>query len=121
MEPTSTPAPASALAATLAATLTAGDVGINSVTVALFSDPDGNGSPSDGALVRVTSTDASGYYELLNLATGAGRYADRADNRRHGIAISIHRVVRASSVVRRIAATHHSESHINRDGGVRRQ
>ena len=48
-------------------TLTAGDVGLGGITIQLYTDPNGDGNPSDGALVQITTTDAGGYYELLNL------------------------------------------------------
>ena len=47
-----------------------GDTGLSSVTLQLFTDPDGDGNPSDGSLVQVTTTDVNGYYELLNLNAG---------------------------------------------------
>ncbi len=43
---------------------------MSGVTLQLFTDPNGDGNPSDGVQVQVTTTDASGYYELLNLNTG---------------------------------------------------
>ena len=49
---------------------TNGDTGLSGVTVQLFTDPNGDGNPADGALVQVTTTDDNGYYELLNLNTG---------------------------------------------------
>jgi len=51
-------------------TLTAGDSGLQGVTVQLFTDPDGDGNPADGVLVRDLMTLADGSYELLNLASG---------------------------------------------------
>jgi hypothetical protein len=50
-------------------TLTGGDVGLGGVTIELFSDPNADGNPADGSLLRLTATDPSGYYELLNLST----------------------------------------------------
>ncbi|MGA2788607.1 MAG: SdrD B-like domain-containing protein, partial [Verrucomicrobiota bacterium] len=50
-------------------TLTAGDVGLGGVTIQLYTDPDGDGNPSDGVLVQTTTTESSGYYEFLNLPT----------------------------------------------------
>ena len=47
-----------------------GDSVLPAVTVKLFTDPNGDGDPSDGELVAVTSTDTSGYYEFLNLGLG---------------------------------------------------
>ena len=32
--------------------------------------PNGDGNPADGTLVQITTTDANGYYELLNLNIG---------------------------------------------------
>src|SRR5439155_2158427 len=52
-------------------TLTVGDVGLGNVNIELFTDPDADGDPADGAPVRLATTDSSGYYELLNLTTGA--------------------------------------------------
>ncbi|HXJ76998.1 MAG TPA: SdrD B-like domain-containing protein, partial [Candidatus Dormibacteraeota bacterium] len=52
-------------------TLTPGDSGLSGVTIQLYSDPNRDGNPSDGAILAVTTTDAAGYYELLNLSTGA--------------------------------------------------
>jgi uncharacterized repeat protein (TIGR01451 family) len=49
---------------------TNGDTGLSAVTVQLFTDPNGDGNPSDGTLVQITTTDANGYYELLNLNIG---------------------------------------------------
>jgi uncharacterized repeat protein (TIGR01451 family) len=51
-------------------TLTPGDVGLEGVSLALYTDPNGDGNPADGALVQLTTTDSSGYYELLNLPLG---------------------------------------------------
>ena len=50
--------------------LSAGDTPLAGVTLQLFTDPNGDGNPVDGALVQVTTTDASGYYEFLNLNIG---------------------------------------------------
>ena len=47
-----------------------GDTGLSSVTLQLFTDPNGDGNPSDGSLVQETTTDVNGYYELLNLNAG---------------------------------------------------
>ena len=49
---------------------TNGDAGLSGVTLQLFTDPNGDGDPSDGTLVQLTTTDANGYYELLNLQLG---------------------------------------------------
>ena len=47
-----------------------GDVALEFVTVRLFTDPNGDGNPSDGTLVAITDTDSTGYYEFLNLGLG---------------------------------------------------
>ena len=47
-----------------------GDVGLAGVTVRLFTDPNGDGDPTDGILVDLTTTDGSGQYEFLNLPLG---------------------------------------------------
>ena len=49
---------------------TNGDTGLSGVTLQLFTDPNGDGNPADGALVQLATTDGSGYYELLNLTKG---------------------------------------------------
>ncbi len=49
---------------------TNGDTGLGGVALELFSDPNGDGNPADGALVQMANTDANGYYELLNLTIG---------------------------------------------------
>ncbi len=49
-----------------------GDVALQGVTVKLYSDPNGDGDPSDGSVQQVTTTNGAGYYEFLNL--GAGNY-----------------------------------------------
>jgi large repetitive protein len=49
-----------------------GDVPLEGVTVKLYSDPNGDGDPTDGSVQQVTTTNGSGYYEFLNL--GAGTY-----------------------------------------------
>ncbi len=49
---------------------TNGDTGLGNVTLQLYTDPNGDGNPSDGTLVQITTTDGNGYYELLNLNTG---------------------------------------------------
>ena len=51
-------------------TLTAGDQPLSSVTISLYSDPNGDGDPADGSLQQVTTTDVNGYYEFLNVAPG---------------------------------------------------
>jgi hypothetical protein len=47
-----------------------GDTGLENVTVTLYSDPDSDGDPADGAVVAITTTDNTGYYEFLNLGDG---------------------------------------------------
>ena len=37
--------------------------------IQLYTDPNGDGDPSDGVLVQTTTTESSGYYEFLNLPT----------------------------------------------------
>ncbi|MEO0016984.1 MAG: hypothetical protein RLZZ522_267, partial [Verrucomicrobiota bacterium] len=44
-----------------------GDVALPNVTVKLYSDPNGDGDPSDGTVLAVTTSDTTGYYEFLNL------------------------------------------------------
>lgn len=44
-----------------------GDTALPAVIVKLYSDPNGDGDPSDGDVVAITTTDATGYYEFLNL------------------------------------------------------
>jgi len=51
-------------------TLTAGDTGLPGVTMRLFTDPNGDGDPGDGMLVRQSTTLAGGSYEFLGLASG---------------------------------------------------
>ena len=50
--------------------LDSGEVGLTSVTVSLYTDPNGDGNPADGTLVAVTSTDSNGNYDFLGLNTG---------------------------------------------------
>ncbi len=47
-----------------------GDVPFENVTVRLFTDPNGDGDPSDGMLVAITTTDSNGDYEFLHLDLG---------------------------------------------------
>ncbi|QTN31576.1 DUF11 domain-containing protein [Akkermansiaceae bacterium] len=47
-----------------------GDTALSGVTVTLFTDPNGDGDPSDGTLVAITETQADGTYEFLNLGLG---------------------------------------------------
>lgn len=49
-----------------------GDIPLPNVTVKLYSDPNGDGDPSDGSVLAVTTSDPTGYYEFLNL--GVARY-----------------------------------------------
>ncbi len=46
------------------------DVPLAGVTVRLYTDPNGDGNPADGVVVGVTTTQANGTYEFLNLALG---------------------------------------------------
>ena len=46
------------------------DEPIQGVTISLYSDPDGDGDPSDGELLDATVTDYSGYYLFGNLVVG---------------------------------------------------
>jgi len=46
------------------------DTPLAGVTVSLYSDPNGDGDPSDGVVLAVTTTAANGSYEFLNLALG---------------------------------------------------
>lgn len=48
----------------------AGDTAIQNVTVQLFSDPNGDGNPSDGSLISAATTDSSGNYSFNNVAVG---------------------------------------------------
>ena len=52
-------------------TLTAGDLPLANVTLSVYSDPNGDGNPADGVLIEKIVSDPNGYYELLNLNTGA--------------------------------------------------
>ncbi|MEZ5327484.1 MAG: SdrD B-like domain-containing protein [Verrucomicrobiales bacterium] len=49
------------------------DAGVPGVTVELYSDPNGDGDPSDGTLIASTVTDLNGGYSFTGLA--AGNYA----------------------------------------------
>ena len=49
---------------------TNGDTGLSDVTLQLFTDPNGDGNPSDGTLVQIATTDANGFYDMLNLNIG---------------------------------------------------
>lgn len=49
----------------------AGDVAMANVAVSLYTDPNGDGDPADGVLVAVTTTQADGSYEFLNLGLGS--------------------------------------------------
>jgi uncharacterized repeat protein (TIGR01451 family) len=51
-------------------TFNGGDGVLEGVTISLFSDPNGDGNPADGTLLNITTTNASGYYEFLNLGLG---------------------------------------------------
>ena len=48
-----------------------GDAPLDGVSVSLFTDPNGDGDPADGSLVGLAVTSTNGYYEFLNLGTGA--------------------------------------------------
>ncbi len=52
-------------------TFNGGDAVLTSITVSLYTDPNGDGNPADGTLVAITSTDAAGAYEFLNLPAGS--------------------------------------------------
>ena len=52
-------------------TPTAGDQPLQSVSITLYTDPNGDGNPADGTVAQLTTTDVNGYYELLNLNPGA--------------------------------------------------
>ena len=47
---------------------TSGDPGLEGITVKLYTDPNGDGDPSDGTLVAIATTDANGAYEFPNLS-----------------------------------------------------
>ncbi len=47
---------------------TVGDPGLEGITVKLYTDPNGDGDPSDGTLVAIATTDANGAYEFPNLS-----------------------------------------------------
>ncbi len=47
-----------------------GDATASFVRIQLFTDPNGDGNPSDGVQVRETYTNASGYYEFVDVPTG---------------------------------------------------
>ncbi|MCX6895618.1 MAG: Ig-like domain-containing protein, partial [Verrucomicrobia bacterium] len=51
-------------------TLDLGEAGLADVSLSLYTDPNGDGNPADGALVQLVTSDANGRYELLNLALG---------------------------------------------------
>ncbi len=51
-------------------TVTTNDTTLAGVSMNLYSDPNGDGNPADGALLQVTTTDSGGYYEFLNLTLG---------------------------------------------------
>ena len=78
-------------------TLTAGDSPLQNVTLSLYSDPNGDGNPADGTLLQTVASDVNGYYELLNLSTGAfvvvqsllpGYTGTAPANNRHAVLIS---------------------------------
>jgi len=47
-----------------------GDTPILNVTIELFTDPNGDGDPSDGTSVGTTTTDTNGDYSFSNLVPG---------------------------------------------------
>ena len=47
-----------------------GDTPLPGVTIKLFTDPNGDGNPSDGTLVGTTTTDSNGNYSFINLTPG---------------------------------------------------
>ena len=47
-----------------------GDNPISGVTIRLFTDPNGDGNPSDGVLVGTTTTDTNGNYSFTELVSG---------------------------------------------------
>jgi uncharacterized repeat protein (TIGR01451 family) len=51
-------------------TLTPGDLPLPGVTLSLYTDPNGDGDPSDGTLVQIAVSDGSGYYYFDNLNLG---------------------------------------------------
>ena len=53
-----------------------GDVGISGVTILLYSDPNGDGDPSDGTLLETAVTDGSGNYAFTGIGGGSGIPAD---------------------------------------------
>ncbi|MDJ0691115.1 MAG: SdrD B-like domain-containing protein [Xenococcaceae cyanobacterium MO_188.B32] len=48
----------------------AGDTGVAGVALLLYTDPDGNGDPSDGTIIGSTLTDSNGDYTFTNLTDG---------------------------------------------------
>jgi len=50
--------------------LTDPDNGITGVTIELYSDPNGDGDPSDGVLIGTVTTDSSGNYNFTNVPPG---------------------------------------------------
>lgn len=46
------------------------DVGIHRVVITLFTDPNGDGDPSDGMAIATNLTDESGYYAFTAMPTG---------------------------------------------------
>ncbi len=47
------------------------DPGLTNVTLRLWTDPNGDGNPSDGTIVSTRVTDVSGYYSFTNVAGGS--------------------------------------------------
>lgn len=48
-----------------------GESGLSGVTVALYSDPNGDGDPSDGELITTDTTDVSGNYSFTSIPNGS--------------------------------------------------
>jgi len=47
-----------------------GDENLAGVTIRLYTDPNGDGNPSDGVLVGITTTDSNGNYSFISLTPG---------------------------------------------------
>lgn len=47
-----------------------GEPGIQNVTLALYTDPNGDGNPADGSVVGTTTTDANGSYQFTGVVAG---------------------------------------------------
>lgn len=44
--------------------------GFANVTVALYTDPNGDGNPADGSIIEIATTDLNGYYAFLKIGEG---------------------------------------------------